>query len=97
MAKFDAWVVAAAILCRNLYNMHYSDIAKAVMDTELSTLGEKGRTPAQSMGVILRKAVYHDKPVFEEQGDGHYGLCDKKWTLQLNPVQEVIRRLDAPE
>ena len=93
MKKIHSWTVAAAILLRDECCMHYEELAKEVIDTGLTTLGEKRTTPAQTLGSILRKKEINGREVFVEQGDGSYGLCDREFVQSLPLVQEATQRL----
>ena len=93
MKKIDSWAVAAAILLRSEYNMHYVKLAEAAVETGLTTLAEKGENPAQTLGSILRTKKMNGRAVFEAQGDGWYGLSDGEFVRSLSEVQEATRRL----
>ena len=93
--KIHSWAVAAAILLKDDDFMHYEEFAKEVIDTGLTTLGLKGGTPWQTLGVTLRTTTKKGRAVFVEQGDapGVYGLSDPEFVRSLPDVQEATRRL----
>jgi hypothetical protein len=84
---FDAWVMAAAILVTER-ELHYRILADRVVDTGLSTLGLKGSTPPQTLGVILRQHNH----IFISYGRGCYCLKSSEEVAKL-PV--VARAIDA--
>lgn len=93
METFDAWAVAAAILATgNQYErtLHYRTLADRVIGTGLTTLGRKGSTPAQTLGVILRE----HKDVFGCPDPGYYCLQNPGEVIERPVVARAIAALN---
>ena len=91
MEKFDAWIVAAAILATgdgpDEQELHFRTLADRVVGSELTTLGDKGETPpSQTLGVQLRR---HDD-VFGTGCRGYYNLIDRDQTMKRPDVARGI-------
>ena len=95
MKKHDTWAVAAAIMLRD-GNMcqHYVTLADEVRRSELTTLGEKGETPSQSMGVILRTTKIDGEPVFASAGEGLYDLAAPERIKHYGEVQAAQQSME---
>ena len=66
----SARAIAKELLGTNPKPMHYREIAKKVLETNMSELGDRGSTPEQTMGAILRK-----NGEFTAAGRGFYKLA----------------------
>ncbi len=86
--KYDMWVIAATYLFGDLSG-HYKDITNYILETDLTTLGEKGKTPWQSVGRMLRDTVIDGEHVFYPNGDGVYSLWDEEKIRKHKDVQSA--------
>ena len=92
MEKFDAWAVAAAVLASGdefERELHYRTLAERVLATNMTTLGQKGATPAQTLGVILRE----HKDIFASYDRGYYYLENPERTGKHPVVARAIQAL----
>src|SRR5688572_8874015 len=49
------WAVAAAVVIRATKPLHYNEITDAVLRSGLTDLARTGKTPEQTVGVVLRE------------------------------------------
>jgi hypothetical protein len=98
MEKFDSWVVAAALLARRGADAHehYFTLAYDVKGTGLTTLGEKGDRPEQTMGVVMREwpAVFSR---CSRAMRGYYRLADREAALRDPDIQNALAALERSE
>ncbi|MCX5998247.1 MAG: HTH domain-containing protein [Chloroflexi bacterium] len=81
--------VAIAILLLNGRYIHYNELAKLVVESGLSDLGRRGRTPGQTLKTVMLK----DSETFDGgHGHGCYSLADPK-KLRENPPISLIQNL----
>ena len=90
--KYKTWEVAAAFLClNNKEAFHYNKLTEKVITSKLSTLGEKGKTPAQSLNAITRNM----EDVFFKKERGYVELS-KKFNINNYPrVTEILKLIQA--
>jgi len=82
-----AWAVVAAILIIEDGELHYTDLAKRVVESRLSSLGDMGgQDTAQTLGSIMRK---NDFFTHSPYGQGFYKLSDKK-CIHMDEVSPII-------
>lgn len=95
--KFDAWKVAAAIMYSeddsqsgktNLY--HYKYLTNEIRKTNLSTLGDKGKDPAQTLNVTLRDKKINGKAVFCKHEDGDWEINDLNLVRDNLEIQRIV-------
>lgn len=91
MKKCDSWAVAVVYLLEEVeVRAHYTDITKYILETDLTTLGEKGKDPEQTIGSMLRKKY----EIFDGgYGDGKYSLLDEDSIRTHKDVQYVYQCL----
>jgi hypothetical protein len=98
MEKFDSWAVAAALLARDGVDapLHYTTLAYRVCNTGLTTLGEKGDNPEQTMGAVMRKwpAVFSR---CNHAMRGYYRLTDREAALRDPNIQNALAALERSE
>ena len=92
MKKYDVAVVAAAILIQEGDLLHYRTITRCVLASGLTTLGEKGDSPAQTVGAILRKA-HKGVDLFARLGPGDYTIANEDDARKFPQVEEVLNLL----
>ena len=97
MANADAWAVAAALLIEEGKALHYNKITSRILDTGLSGLADRGKTPEQTLGVVMRKCLYpgSSRKVFKQTGNGYYDLQnveDAKSIPQVKSVLDFLQR-----
>lgn len=75
----------------NGYNreLHYRTLADRVVDTGLTTLGRKGSTPSQTLGVLLRQ----HSDIFVSQYRGYYRLKNPEDASKRGEVARAIQSL----
>lgn len=92
MKKYDSWIVAAAILLdHQQWGLTYKILAREIVASGLTTLGEKGSSPEQTVGSMLRKKA----DVFEKLGGGYYKLKNPAQVSKWDDIKEAIRALKA--
>lgn len=84
--KCDAWAVAAVYLLENEMGHYEYELTNFVVKSGISTLGEKGKTPHQTLKTILLKKKICGDDVFLMQGGGYYSLNRKEIIAQHNEV-----------
>jgi hypothetical protein len=92
--KFDTWKVAASILyllnkrdgivCNTV---DYKTLTKWVIKTGLTTLGDKGSTPEQTMNSLLKKK----RDVFYYETGGIYALADESLVDDDAELMNIVR------
>jgi len=83
------WEVAVEALTEAKRPLHYERITEHILNAGRTHLGSRGRTPAKSVGTILRS-----KPeIFIGLGDGYYDLRYRP--LKVRFVVQPARRLEA--
>lgn len=95
MAGIPAWAVAAALLLP-YRSLHYTDLANQIVQSGLSRLGMDGRTPAASIGSIMRRVVMLDgRPMFTWAW-GEYWLTDPAYVRRHHPkVKAALEALQS--
>lgn len=85
--------MATALLLENGERqvVHYKILTDWILETGLTTLGEKGTTSSQSVGAILRKYDEH----FQPDSDGFYGLADPQRSKKDISVERALEALKA--
>ncbi|MGD0897384.1 MAG: hypothetical protein ABR915_06075 [Thermoguttaceae bacterium] len=101
--KYDSWVVAAAVLWRANTELYCDTIADCVVESDLTVLGKRGRTPGQSMCRTLRErrerliggkwGLVFRQPKYR----GPYTLADRNWVVQHDEVKRAIAELESLE
>jgi hypothetical protein len=94
LKQIDAWALAAAILLKEGHELHYNDLTSRILQTELTGLAETGKTPKQTLGVILRTHKLGDRQVFKRTGGGFYDLRDPALTRRINLVKRANELLE---
>ena len=88
MQYFDVWIAAVVILYKSSEPMHYRSITSEIIDSDLTILGSKGKTPEQTVGAILR-----GKPgVFHKLGSGYYELASCSELIKQPEIRQAIER-----
>ena len=98
MKRHSAWAVAAAILIDEDDALHYEELARRVIKTNLTGLAEDGgATPVKTMRSNLTKTKRPDgRDVFEEDffaDKGYFCVIDPEKTRQMPKVAEAIEAL----
>jgi hypothetical protein len=94
MKRYDAWIIAVIYLLEHK-KAHYQTITKYIIDTGLTTLGEKGDTPAQTIGSMLRKKKIYGHKIFYLEGRGVYSLKNKDLVIKAPEVQSVLKLVET--
>lgn len=95
MRKCESWAVAAVYLMDCTGGVeHYRKITRHICATNLTTLGEKGRSASQTVGTMLRTKKVDGKDVFVLKGNGYYSLSDKDRIKDHDDIRYVFQRLD---
>ena len=91
MKKCDIWIAAVVCLLeRNNAPAHYDkDIKKFVLESNLTTLAEKGLTPGQTVRSILGSKEVNGHAVFCPENIGYYSLWFPEEIRQVCEVQEA--------
>lgn len=98
MKKCNVWAVAAAYLLEGSERYKercedYRKITKFILETEITTLGEKGHTPEQTVEVILRDKKIDGVNVFASIEEGRYYLEDVDSMKENLEVLYALERL----
>ena len=86
-------VVAAAILLRYGRPMDYTGITGYVQTSELTILGDEGKTPERTVNSTLNRKTIGPKPLFRQCGKGVYELADVNLAKQLPRIEEALAEL----
>ena len=89
--KLDSWAVAAAILLGEYEELHYTIIASDIQESGLTTLGEKGSTPGDTVRSQMTTRKVDGQPVFESPGEGDFHLTDPEWARRLPKVRRALK------
>jgi hypothetical protein len=88
MGELPGWAVAAAILIFRDATIHYRDLSKLVIKTNLSGLGDNGETPHET----LRREMGNDEKTCKYfdtiYRSGEYGINQSR-------VEELCRKSDV--
>ena len=96
MKVCETWAVAAVYLMKEK-SAHYDDITSHILGTNLTRLGEKGGTPSQTVGSVLRQKRISLDNVFYSKGNGFYSLADEDSIKDCDEVKLVFEMLEWKE
>jgi hypothetical protein len=94
VVKFDAWQIGAALLLTEGGPLKYTTLGPRIRGTGLSTLGDKGGTPAQTINAHFPGVKCDGRRVFTWERGGWYDLADREWTATIPSVRQAVVALE---
>ena len=92
-ARFDIWIVAAAILAEH-GELHIDDLTAAILRSGLATLGMKGNTPPRqtvTSRISIQPEIFYNEP----RGSGFWGLWNAVEIEDQPAVADCLKLIRA--